>query len=381
MKRNAVILAVCALMLTGCSEDKQTEEIIRNSITEGYAETTLVTSEKSAETTIVTELAVQKEPFRVIDADNDFMRLFVLDDGIVCSPSSNLKFIDTETGEIIASVPVAEDFGFERVSNVMNGSGDVFAKAVCGEYDYSVTPPAYSADVMIIDNNYECEILRDCEAMDVAFEACGHSIAEWSRDIVDTDSGEIIVPGYTQEGDEYGFYTKWNMYCFDIDDNRFVYRVGGYEQLPGFGIYDFSTGTATEVPASSDLIPIGYHDGKVYSVKTAWDGYGTELYTTNVETLQTEFFMEYPYEHEPNQFIDYSMDKSGDFIIIFKQFYANEGVVDSACLFKVNPDTAEVEAEIEIPEEYALRNTGYIVDENTFAVQVEDSVLLIDISE
>ncbi|MDE5859174.1 MAG: hypothetical protein K2H23_02095, partial [Oscillospiraceae bacterium] len=132
-----------------------------------------------------------------------------------------------------------------------------------------------------------------------------------------------------------------------IDENRFVYRTAGYESLPSFGIYDFSHGTATDVPDSRDLVPLGVHGGKIYSIKTAWDGFGTELYTTDPDTLETEFFMDCPIEIKGNDFVEYAMPESGSYIAV-KYLPAEED--SSAQLYGIDPDTKEFIAE-DIPDE------------------------------
>ncbi len=392
MKKIIALLAICAVMMTGCAEEKETEEIIKDYITESDFTTTASTTAAETEsvTTIVTELAAEKETTAVTEQEKeqfrvvytgDSWRYFSLGNGIICALSDSLNFVNADIGEVENSVSVPDDFS-RPIDKVVKGSGDVLAKVVCSEYDYSTTPPTYSADVLIVKDDYTCEAIYDGKPADASFEACGHNIAEWELDIIDTDSGEVIVPGYEKEGDEYGFYTQWNSYKFDIDEKCFVYSIGGYESIPGFGIYDFSTGTATTVPESRDLIPIGCHNGKIYSIKGAWDGWGTELYVTDLETLESEFFMDFPQELTVNQIVDYSMPESGEFIVANKAYYSDDNDVYSASLYRINPDTAEVEAVIEIPDKYECHNPGEVVDENTFAVNCnkEDATILIDLA-
>lgn len=390
MKKLIATALLCTVALTGCREERQAEETLIDSVTESSIVTTAeAAEEKAEETTVVTEPAAEKEAtdlteqekeqFRVVDTGNSW-RMFALDDKIFCVPAEHLNFINADTGEIESSISTPDDF-IHPIGKVVKGDGDVLAKAICSEYDYSTTPPTYHADVLIVNDDYTYETIYDCTPADISFEACGHNIAEWGLDIVDTDSGEVIVPGSTKEGDEYGFYTQWNAYNFDIDENRFVYSIGGYESLPGYGIYDFSTGTATTVPESRDLIPIGCHNGKIYSVKGAWDGWGTELYVTDLETLESEFFMDFPQKLTVNQIVDYSMPESGEFIVANKAYYSDNIGVYSAVLYRINPDTAEVEAVIEIPDEYECYNQGYLIDEGTFAVSYnkEDATILVDL--
>ena len=389
MKKIIAAALLCTVVLTGCREERQAEETLIDSVTESSIVTTAeATEEKAEETTVVTEPAAEKETADLTEQEKEQFRvvysgygarIFPLDNGIACSYAGDLVFVNTNKGEVESSVPVPEDFDW--VGMIVKGDGDVLAKAICSEYDYSTTPSTYHANVIIVNDDYTYETIYDCTPADISFEACGHNIAEWGLDIVDTDSGEVIVPGYTQEGDEYGFYTQWNAYNFDIDENRFVYSIGGYESIPGYGIYDFSTGTATTVPESRDLIPIGCHNGKIYSVKGAWDGWGTELYVTDLETLESEFFMDFPQKLTVNQIVDYSMPESGEFIVANKAYYSDDIGVYSASLYRINPDTAEVEAVIEIPDEYECYNPGEIIDENTFAVicSKAEATILVDL--
>ena len=381
MKKIAAMLALCTVLLTGCSTEKQNEETIINSITESVSETAVTTEAATVTetaTTAVTEAEHEQEQFRKVYT-GDSWQLYSLGDGIVCAPTSEcINFVNTDTGEFIVSISIPDDFG--SVGKVVKGSGDVLARVICDGYDYSTTPPTYYADAIIVKDDYTYETIYNCEPADVSFEACGHNIAEWGLDIVDTDSGEVIVVGYIEEGDQYGLHTQWNEYEFDIDENRFVYRIGGYESLPGFGIYDFSTGTATTVPESRDLIPKGYHNGKIYSVKTAWDGFGTQLYVTEIETLETEFFMDFPFElNSPYDYIEYYMPENGEYILIYKYAYTDgNNVTFPAQVYKINPDTAEIENMYEFPKEYMFTDSGLMIDDDTFGC-ISGGLVLIDI--
>nr|MDE7289487.1 hypothetical protein [Oscillospiraceae bacterium] len=106
------------------------------------------------------------------------------------------------------------------------------------------------------------------------------------------DSGEVLVEGFNDAETELGLASKWFDYKFQIDDDRFVYRTCGFESMPGFGYYDFTTGKAADFPDSEDFMPIGYHNGKIYAELTAWDGMCQgELRTFDTETLESKLFM------------------------------------------------------------------------------------------
>ena len=397
-KRIISVLILSALLLSGCGGDKQSAELLSEAAetttvieSKSAAETDLLSVTEAAETTdSETELSAEadetsetaqtleseeKSAIRTVYAGKAWWGA-ALDGGIICAVSECLNFVNADTGEFIVSISIPDDLGW--IDRIAKGSGDVLAKVICDDYDYSTTPSTYYANVIIVKDNYTYKTIRKCEPADVSFEACGHNIAEWDLDIVDTDSGEVIVAGYGEADDEYGFHTQWNEYCLSIDENRFVYRIVGYECLPGFGIYDFSTGTATTVPESINLVPIGCHGGKIYSVRTAWDGYGTELYITDIETLETEFFMDYPYERKINEMVEYSMPESGEFIIAGTTYHSNESGVYHSAAYKINPDTAEVETAYEIPEEYLQISNGFMADDDTY-VCIGKELVLIDV--
>ncbi len=179
---------------------------------------------------------------------------------------------------------------------------------------------------------------------------------ERDPDITDADSGSVLVAGREAASDD-DFSGTRQTYCFPVDGNRFVYRTLGYERLPGFGIYDFSAGQATDIPNTNDLIPLGVHGSRIYSVKTAWDGYGTELYITDTETLETEFFMDCPITVEANDYVEYAMPESGDFIAMK---YRPEDGGSPAVLYSIDPDTKGYVSE-NIPEDfkyYSLTRSG-----------------------
>lgn len=192
-------------------------------------------------------------------------------------------------------------------------------------------------------------------------------------DIIDADSGEILVAGNDDTSELKATSIK---YYFPIDENRFVYRTMGYEKLPGFGIYNFSAGKASDVPDSKDLIPLGIHGGKIYSVKTRWDGYGTELHITDTETLETEFFMDCPITVEPNDYVEYVTQGNGDFIAMR---YLPEDGDSSAVLYIIDPDTQEFISE-NIPDDfkyYSLTRSGDALFINTLN---SETILIADIS-
>ncbi|MDE5992696.1 MAG: hypothetical protein K2G87_06560, partial [Oscillospiraceae bacterium] len=267
-----------------------------------------------------------------------------------------LRFFDTAQNKLLAVIDIPEGWGTYEM--IPDAGGDVLCRYVISYSVFDEDSGIFNTDyrTVTVRNDFTYDISDGYTVQDRSFECCGHNIAERDPDIVDTDSGAILIAGKAAASDD-DFSGTRQMYYFPIDENRFVYRTIGYERLPGFGIYDFSAGAATDVPDSEDLIPLGIHGGKIYSVKTAWDGFGTELYTTDTETLETKFFMDCPITIKTNDYVEYAMPESGNYIA-FKYLPANDDA--SALLYGIDPDTKKYTAAV-VPEElkyYSLRRSS-----------------------
>ena len=268
-----------------------------------------------------------------------------------------LRFYDTAENELLTVIDIPE--GWQPSEMIPNAGGDVLCRYVISYSVFDEDSGFFNTDyrTVTVRNDLSYDISEGHAPQDSSFECCGHNIAERDPDIIDTDSGDILVAGKAVTSDD-DFSGTRQTYYFPVDENRFVYRTVGYEALPGFGIYDFSAGAAADVPDSENLIPLGVHGGKIYSVKTAWDGFGTELYTTDTETLETEFFMDCPLTLKGNDYVEYAMPESGSYIA-FKYHPADENA--PALLYGIDPDTKKYTA-ASVPEElryYSLtRSSG-----------------------
>lgn len=267
-----------------------------------------------------------------------------------------LRFYDIEKNELLAVIDIPDGWGtYEMITDV---GGDVLCRYIVSYSVFNEESGFFDTDykTVTVRNDFSYDITDGYTVQDGSFECCGHNIAERDPDIIDADSGEILVAGRAAEEDDEFSGTR-QMYYFPIDENRFVYRTLANESLPSFGIYDFSSGTATDVPDSKDLIPLGIHGGKIYSVKTPWDGFGTELYTTDTETLETEFFMDCPITIKTNDYVEYAMPENGNYIALKYKPADDEA---SALLYGINPDTKKYTA-IDVPDElkyYTLRGSS-----------------------
>ncbi|MCH5193521.1 MAG: hypothetical protein J1F11_06135 [Oscillospiraceae bacterium] len=362
------------------------EETGEASETEPEAETT-APEETEAEQTEAASVPMDAL-YRYIDLDFSLRAVF-LDDDLICAPRSNdtgiplvcqydLDFYDLKEDRIVNTVSLPENFD---VTEICAGSGNVLARVLKDTYDHQADK--FVTSVAVIYDDFSFDIIDEPTAKDFYFEHYGHKISEWDIDLLCVDGEpEVIVPGYRQEGDEFGHHTKSQTYMFPIDEDRFVYRTRGNEWLPGFGIYDFKTGTAKNVPDSQDLFPIGgIHDGKIYSVKTWWDGFGTELYVTDTETLETSFFMDFPLELEFNAWLGYFMPENGKYILALKDGYKVDNTI-----YLIDSDTGEIlKTYDDVPKDFNFYSIGTFIDDYSIAfsgtLDTESKLLVFSLDE
>ncbi|MCL2638259.1 MAG: hypothetical protein FWD48_07790 [Oscillospiraceae bacterium] len=99
---------------------------------------------------------------------------------------------------------------------------------------------------------------------------------------------------YDEEGRWYLSYNNigaWRFYNFvrQIDENRFIYRIRGYEWSWGIGMYDFSTGKQTDFPDTADFWVMDIENNLIYSEHSNfYVGPAGYIYTTNIDTLETK---------------------------------------------------------------------------------------------
>lgn len=288
-------------------------------------------------------------------------------------PSYQLRFYDITENKLLETIDIPEGCGPYEV--ITEASSDIFCKYVTYRSVYDESSDSYNEEysVVTVRSDLSYDITDGYTAADSSIEVCGHNIVRRYPDIIDADSGEILVAGNDDTSELKATSIK---FYFPVDENRFVYRTMGYEKLPGFGIYDFSEGKATDIPDTNDLIPLGIHGSKIYSEKTVRDEISNELYITDTETLETEFFMDCPITVGPNDYAEYVMPESGDFIVMK---YQPEDGDSSAVLYIIDPDTKEFISE-NIPEDfkyYSLTRSGDALFINTLS---SETILIADIS-
>lgn len=176
----------------------------------------------------------------------------------------------------------------------------------------------------------------------------------------DCESGKILLnaifEGYDSK-DDLRYY-----YEFPIDENRFVYSMWGYEWCWGFGIYDFTTGTANDVPGVHDYRPIGYRNGKIYSYYCEHDGSTDNiLYVTDADNLETTPLFDIS---SFNELWGPAMTPGGDFLL----FRERDFDTDSLNIYLYDPDT------LEFLKKYTFGNTNLYTNDIRF---IDDTRVLI----
>lgn len=380
MKKKIVFaLVLSALLLAGCDRGEQlvdeleptnttastsTEQAVQTVVVPPEnGETTFVFGGTAEETTTaavtaVTETETAATEFVIENASLEYERLSL--DGLLGENFYNgmfisgniaaiscygengktIRFFDIDDMSVKADISAPEGWEFDGgYTPCVEGGGEVLCKIPLSYFDEETLTEQYAALTVYNDFTTELGIL--------SLSVGEHNISDQMYDIVDTDSGEVLVEGTEDTENEAGFgnMSMWYDYRFSIDGERFVYRACGNERMPGFGYYDFSTGTATNFHNSRNLLPIGYKGGKIYAKETAWDGMCQgELYTFDMETEEKAHFMSSPVTVEPNDYVEYFMPQSGDYIAA--NYLDDDGSKNT--VFIISPESGEVLAQSEV---------------------------------
>lgn len=385
---------------TSSEESESGTSYILGGDTETAVSVTETTAETTAETEPVTEpaletakLNVQKIDVSGIAAEDERLSdgLFVSGDiaAIKCygNDSDEIRFFDVNDLSVKASVTAPEGWEFDNdfLEPCIEGSGDVLCKIKLKRFDSEKLNDEYAA--LIIHNDFTTELAEGEPRFTLSFPAGSHNISDMMYDIVDADSGAILVEGFqdTEHGAGFGDLSLWHDYKFQIDSESFVYRICGNERVPGFGYYDYNAGAATEFPESKDFFPVGYHDGKVYAEQGVWDGMCQgELYAFDIETLESEHFMSSPVELENNDYTEYYMPPNGSYLIASVHDDDNEDYSNSKnIVFIISIDSGEVLAQQEFGSEYNDLRFFRFIDDNRFAAfnYNTNEVVIFDVTE
>lgn len=347
----------------------------------GDTETTAAPAETSEETTAETEadpepsLDVRLTDISGIAAEDEQISdgLFVSGDiaAVKCNDNGggSIKFFDINDLSVKAEIAAPEGWELDNdfLKPCIEGSGDVLCKIKLKRFDEETLADVQAA--LIVHKDFTTEIAEGEPREIYSFTAGGHNISDQFYDIYDADSGTVLVEGFQDTATELGLDSIWYDYKFQIDSDRFVYRTCGNERTPGFGYYDYNAGAATEFPESKNFFPVGYHDGKVYAEQGTWDSMCQgELYTFDLETLESEHFMSSPVELELNDYTEYYMPPNGEYIIASYQDMDNENYENTKnIVYIISPDSGEVLAQQEFGKDYGDLRFFAFIDDNTFA--------------
>lgn len=255
-----------------------------------------------------------------------------------------LRYINIEDSSLIKEI--ALDKGITYDSFELTDNGILLGKS----YNY-VEDKGIVVTTSYIYDDYTYEIVEG-ETVKAFYNVGEHHISEIDYNIVNADTSEILIEKYIHENNLDSFYNTYPKYLFPVDDERFIYRNVGYESLPGFGIYDFSEGKATDIPGTENLMPIDIVDGKVYSVYTAWDDISSNtICVTNIETFETEKI--YSREEQDQLIYSYSISADKKSLIEYRQCqynYAGMEELIPGVLRKIDIESGEVTEEFELGE-------------------------------
>lgn len=383
MKRKLLLVLCGLLFLTACEKEVVTditeEEISVLTEARGGAAVTTAENITAVSENVTAELP---ENISVIETER-YNKCDIFGDYICChfSDNSTLGFYNIESGILSGKVAFPED---SFVTIIKEGEGNALFNAVVE----TKTEDGYSYNRVNIYEDFSFENTGEASASDYAVKACGKNIVTLDGDLVDGDTMDILVEGIKTGKDNYGKGDKYQSFAFKIDDNRFVYRTRGYESIPGFGFYDFSTGVAKFIENSQDFWPLGYYNGKIYAVKTVWDGFGTELYTFDLKNPVPELFMENPIEISSNEFVEFEISEDGKYLVIVKPmnlYLLNENKeednnIGKGMLCTSDIETGEIIETIEVPDEYDMGQAiGFSGDKLLLGTGKNTGIIVVDL--
>ncbi len=364
MKKITTIIIMAAVLLCSCKDPMDSPEYTTTTTEKpviGTVTTTSGATEASTEITaeITDEGFVIPENMMFIETGY-WAQYEIIGNYLCCEARNNLnlayedqtsllKFYNLDTGTLENTINLPDK---TKIYAIYKGEDDVLCRCILEKIisDKGGRYSEHSAAVIYTD--FTCKIKDELTELETSIKQGGHYIAHSGKDLIDVKEGHVLVEGYREEEDLYGLESLTPSYAFPIDDNRFVYHMLGYESIPGFGFYDFETATNTLIPDSENYRPIGYHDGKIYSVKTVWDGFPTGVYATDTETLETIAVIDESLVSDGREYTDFFIHPEGEYILIFREWYENEDYKSRRnAFFKADINSGEIISEQEIPAE------------------------------
>lgn len=411
MKRKIILtLILSAMLLTACNKDVQTVQTEQSvtSAADVSEITEIAETEQTAKETVPEKLPKFYEDipenmrlfrFAKLNSEDEYtavnnpavsngIKVFV-NGNIICSfcklTNSNgtasvrvIRFYDIDSGTVAATVPMPDNYtNFEFIG----GGEDILCKGHFTEYKEDENGAYQEDSVITVKNDYSYEF-SEYTPQNAALPIGGHNIAEWYIDIIDADRDMTLMEGSEGDNSDGTLFSgyRYHVYMFPIDENRFVYLTGGKEYIPCFGIYDFRTDTCTDIQDTEDMRPIGIHDGKIYSTLAPWDKTASDIYVTDIDTLETVKLAESPRVLGDRTEMYYFMPESGERIFYV---YQSNSSIPCGVIGIIDPDTGKILKECDVPHVDEFYSQLYLKDENTAVIISDrmDKALIIDMTE
>jgi hypothetical protein len=359
MKKTVLSACIAAVIaLSACSDvQNNTSETIYDDTTDGSPEVTEIneiasdTSEKNTENIVAVDLEeiclngdelAENDKFYVSD-------IYPINESVIAAytykldtetyerytDSVYINFVDIENPSLISRITVPEEYNL--VENYSHDEGFP-ARFHLINNRYDDTEIKYA--VLTVNEDYTYEITEGSE-LDYVYDYFGHSLFESDYDIQDADRDfTTIVKGIEPQSD-FDMMAQRRVFGLAIDENRFIYRKIGYESIPGFGIYNFETDTAEDVPETNGLVALGIHNGKIYSEHTVWDGFADGLYVTDIDTLETSLFLDNYGENTEDMWPTFAMSDDGKNLVAVSTLVHYSSEYNSTVIYIIDSDTAE----------------------------------------
>ncbi len=391
MKTMILIVALCvACLLTGCKNMQKDDSpavtdptdgagIVTEDTSDDHAHATIdatvgpehTSDSESDEPTVSDEPTQQAGDIKQISVEHSHMAPVISDNKILLWNSDYDQEKDIlhyyvnvydMSGELLKTLPFDE---YNSIAEMKAGYGDVLCQLVLDEY-YNPEDDTSVWCVVDIMSDYTC-INRGEYTYDKYYTVHGEHKVGWEEfSLVDAETGEMLVEGVRGTNGKHYFDRLNQHYICPIDENRFLYRTTGFESMPGFGIYDYSSGEATHFSDSIDQMQLGYYNGKIYSVATTWDGNGTEVYASDINTLETKFAYSVPFDASSiNSSVYYKMSPDGSFIIMLLESYGEDRERNPIELYKVSTEDGNVLWQTVLPDDLVFSSGISFVDNDT----------------
>ncbi|MCM1330919.1 MAG: hypothetical protein NC253_15980 [Ruminococcus sp.] len=362
MRRKLIIPTVlCVTLLTSCANSQPAPDPLPETTSQPE-----ISETEQTETEPVSRLSGHYFEYKSINPSSEELSgydKFIITDGNILYVSLG-AFYNLNENTLAASFDPEDSW---EVKDTFDGGKELLYKDTIFRWAEDVTEDAVCA--VYTDRTFE---LAKETPENKAIQPYG--IAEWQFNIVNAESGEVLIKGYNPPNDseyvaEYGYDTSTPRYQFPLDETRFVYQTSGVKALACTGVYDLEKGEAQEIPNSADYIPLGARGGKIYLADGLYN-FETDkvrILAADPDTLETEVYAEW----SKNGDMQTAMSADGKYIALLysgeQRLYVTE--TDTGEIF-----TADIEEEFTNPCPISFADSDTVVIANW-----GDKILLVDV--